>query len=61
LQSQLYQFIDGKLEIIEQFSTHGGTDVAVYPDGDDTLVAVSNSLTSDIRFTTESVIYTFKG
>jgi len=61
LQSQLYQWIEGKLEVVEQFPTHGGTDVAVYPDGDDTLVAISNSLTPDLHFSTESVIYTFNG
>jgi hypothetical protein len=31
----------------------------VYPDGGDTLVAVSNSLTADVRFSTETVIYSF--
>ena len=61
LQSQLYQWVDGKLEVVEHFPTHGGTDVAVYSDGDDTLVAISNSLTPDIHFSTESVIYTFNG
>jgi hypothetical protein len=59
LQSQLYQWVDGKLEVVEQFPTSGGTDVAVYPDGNDTLVAVSNSLTADVRFSTETVIYSF--
>ncbi|MDT7630962.1 MAG: hypothetical protein QOI50_2892, partial [Pseudonocardiales bacterium] len=47
------------LEVVEQFPTSGGTDVAVYPDGNDTLVAVSNSLTADVRFSTETVIYSF--
>jgi len=61
LQSQLYQWVEGKLEVVEQFPTHGGTDVAVYPDGDDTLVAISNSLTPDLHFSTESVIYAFNG
>lgn len=59
LQSQLYQWVDGKLEVIEQFATSGGTDVAVYPDGGDTLVAISNSLTPDAHFSTETVIYAF--
>jgi hypothetical protein len=35
LRSQLYQWVEGKLEVVEQFPTHGGTDVAVHPDGDD--------------------------
>jgi len=61
LDSLVYQWIDGKLEVVERFPTSGGTDVAVYPDGAETFVAVSNSLTADVKFSTETVVYSFTG
>lgn len=54
LNSQLYRWRDGGLHLVEEFPTSGGTDVAVV--GDD-LVAVSNGLSPDVRFATESVVY----
>ena len=57
LTSQLYQWQDGKLVVVEEFPTFGGTDVAVYSDDHGPLVAVSNSLSADIRFATDTVIY----
>jgi hypothetical protein len=54
LNSQLYQWQHGKLVVVDEFPTSGGTDVAILPDG---LVAVANSLTADIRFATDTVIY----
>jgi len=59
LTSQLYQWQDGKLAVIEEFPTSGGTDVAVYADDRGPLVAVSNSLSADVRFRTDTVIYRF--
>jgi hypothetical protein len=59
LTSQLYQWQDGKLAVIEEFPTYGGTDVAVYADDRGPLVAVSNSLSADVRFRTDTVIYRF--
>ena len=61
LTSQLYRWQHGKLVVVEEFPTFGGTDVAVLADAQGPLIAVSNSLTSDIRFATETVIYRLKG
>jgi len=57
LDSQLYQWQDGKLSVVAEFPTTGGTDVAVLADVDGPLVAVSNSLTAEVRFAAETVIY----
>jgi hypothetical protein len=59
LDSQLYSWVDGRFVDVERFATLGGTDVAVYPDGERLLVAVSNSLTADIHFSTETCVYEF--
>jgi hypothetical protein len=61
LRSQIYRWDAGKLTVVEEFTTWGGTDAAVLADGDDVLLAVSNSLTPDLHFSTESVIYRFEG
>lgn len=61
LQSQVYRWENDQLAVVEEFPTTGGTDVAVFTDGGETLVAVSNSLTADIHFTTASALYTFTG
>ena len=47
--------------MVEEFDTFGGTDVAVITDDAGTLVAVSNSLTPDIHFSTDTVVYRFDG
>ncbi len=59
LTSQLYQWQEGKLVVIEEFPTSGGTDVAAYSDEQGILVAVSNSLTADVRFAADTVVYRF--
>ncbi|WP_326644989.1 hypothetical protein OG884_11830 [Streptosporangium sp. NBC_01755] len=59
LSSQLYHWQDGGLRVVEEFPTSGGTDVAVFTDDRGPLVAVSNGLSADVRFATESVIYRF--
>jgi hypothetical protein len=59
LASQLYQWQDGKLVVVEEFPTFGGTDVAVYADEQGPLVAVSNSLSADVRFATDTLVYRF--
>lgn len=59
LMSQLYRWDGGRLELVQEFATSGGTAGAVFEVGGETIVGVSNSLTADIHFTTESVLYTF--
>ncbi|MFC0430978.1 hypothetical protein [Kutzneria buriramensis] len=57
LTSQLYRWQQGKLTQVAEFPTSGGTDVAVLADAGGALVAVSNSLSADVRFRTDTVIY----
>jgi EPTP domain-containing protein len=59
LSSQLYRWQDGRLVVVEEFPTSGGTDVAVYADERGPLVAVANSLSADVRFATDTVVYRF--
>src|SRR3546814_6888818 len=57
LSSQLFQWRDGQLELVEEFPTFGGTDASYFHvDGEDYL-AVSNSLTPAVRFRQDMVIY----
>ncbi|HEV7980824.1 hypothetical protein [Amycolatopsis sp.] len=57
--SQLYRWDDSRLVEVERFPTTGGTDATVHHDGETLLVAVSNSLTADVRFAAETVVYEF--
>ncbi|MFD0663625.1 hypothetical protein [Thermocatellispora tengchongensis] len=59
LASQLYRWRDGRLEVVQEFPTTGGTDVAVFHDDDGPLVAVSNGLSADVRFAADTVVYRF--
>jgi EPTP domain len=47
--------------LTEEFSTAGGTDAAVFSADGKLFVAVSNSLTVDVRFRTDTIIYRFNG
>jgi hypothetical protein len=60
LSSQVYYFDGDQLVVIQEFPTSGGTDATAFFEGDNRMVAVSNSLTSDIHFKTESVLYDFR-
>ncbi|MFI6096470.1 hypothetical protein ACIA8G_12990 [Lentzea sp. NPDC051213] len=55
LASQIYEWNGEELTVAETFPTSGGTAVSVY--GVEPLVAISNSLTEDVRFRTDTVIY----
>jgi EPTP domain len=59
LQSRMFEFRNGKLVTVETFPTLGGTDAAAFKVGDCMYLAVSNSLTADIRFRADSHIYRF--
>lgn len=59
LHSQIYLWENSKLALVEEFPTFGGTDAAVFRCGGEILVAVSNSLSKDVRFRVDSVIYCF--
>lgn len=57
LVSQLFKWRGGRFEPVEQFPTFGGTDASYFrADGSDFLV-VSNSMTPDIRFRQDMVVY----
>lgn len=57
LVSQIFKWVDGKFELAETFPTFGGTDASFFrADGKDFL-AVSDSLTPDVRFRQDMVIY----
>jgi hypothetical protein len=57
LTSCIYQWKDGKLMMVEEFPTFGGTDAAVFAAGGELYLAVANSLSRDVRFREDTVIY----
>jgi hypothetical protein len=59
--SYVYRWQDEKLEKVDEFATYGATDAAAFTVDGQVYVAVSNSLTRDIRFEEDSVIYRFTG
>jgi EPTP domain len=61
LMSSVFKWTDGTLMLVEEFPTAGGTDAAVFSADDKLFVAVSNSLTIDVRFRTDTIIYRFNG
>jgi hypothetical protein len=59
LQSVIYRVEAGRLNVVGTFPTSGGTDAAVFSIGDQSFVAIAESLTKDVRFRTPSRIYRF--
>jgi hypothetical protein len=57
LKSCIYQWKDGQLASVEEFPTSGGTDAAVFAADGQIYLAVANSLSRDIRFREDTVIY----
>ena len=57
LASQVYEWRAGALVQVAEFPTSGGTDVEVVTCGDRIEFVVANSLSPEIRFATESVLY----
>lgn len=55
--SQLFKWEGGGFALVEEFPTNGGTDAHAFRAGDAWFLAVSNSLTPDIRFRTDTMIY----
>ncbi|WP_238011635.1 hypothetical protein KZZ52_14565 [Dactylosporangium sp. AC04546] len=62
LMSQIYTIgRGGRFEVVAEFPTSGGTDADVIAiEGGSVRFAVSNGLSGDVRFATESVIYEFR-
>jgi EPTP domain-containing protein len=61
LMSRVFKWSDGQLVLAEEFPTAGATDAAVFSADNQLFVAVSNSLTPDVRFKTDTMVYRFNG
>lgn len=61
LRSVIYRMSEGKLVVADTFATFGATDVAAFKVGNETFVAVAESLSKEVRFRTDSRIYAFRG
>jgi len=59
--SVVYRWDGSALRTSAEFPTTGGTDVAVFHDAGGTLVGITNSLSADVRFAADTVIYRFTG
>jgi hypothetical protein len=61
LMSRIFKWTDRRLVLVEEFPTAGATDAAVFSVDGTLYLAVSNSLTVDVRFRTDTIIYRFDG
>jgi hypothetical protein len=61
LDSEIYAFSDGALHVVARFPTCGGTDAAVIEGSGEIEIAVSNSLSPELRFAADTVLYTLEG
>jgi hypothetical protein len=57
LDSQVYTWDSGRLELVTRFPTHGGTDAALLDIDEDIQLVVSNSLSRELRFATDTILY----
>jgi len=57
LLSQIYRWDAGSFRVIAEFATFGGTDAAVFTTEGQWFLAVANSLTADVRFRQDTLIY----
>lgn len=57
LMSQLYRWDGGGFALAGEFPTFGGTDAAAFEADGQRFLAVSNSLTPDIRFRQDTMVY----
>jgi hypothetical protein len=60
LDSIIYRWTSGTLVAVRAFQTTGGTDAAFFRDGDRNYLTISNSLSDDLRFKSESRVYRFQ-
>ena len=61
LRSQVYRWERGRLAAVDELATFGATDIACFRVGEQLLVAVANSLSEDVQFRVDSVVYRFLG
>jgi EPTP domain len=57
MESQVYKWVDGDLQIAAEFATTGATDAAVTASDGELRIIVSNSLSSEVRFAAETIVY----
>jgi EPTP domain len=57
LLSQVYRWEGERFQVVAQFPTFGGTDAAMFTRPGQQYLAVANSLTSEVRFRQDTVIY----
>jgi hypothetical protein len=50
----------GRLRSVGRFPTSGGTDVALVNSGDDVQIVVSNSLSPELRFAADTILYSVR-
>jgi hypothetical protein len=55
--SQIYRWEQGRFVTIHEFATFGGTAAAAFKEDGKLFLAVSNSLTPDVRFREDTLIY----
>ncbi|MEV6171423.1 hypothetical protein AB0L99_24735 [Streptomyces sp. NPDC051954] len=61
LMSQIYRWDEGRLDVVEEFPTTGGTDIAVLDSAAGPLIVQTNALAPDLRFAAGSCVYRFLG
>jgi hypothetical protein len=61
LVSYIYRWQDEMLVKVEEFATFGATDAATFSAEGRRYVVISNSLSRDIRFSENSIVYRFDG
>lgn len=59
--STVHQWSGERWEIIDRFATSGATDTAFFEAGGRTYLVVTNSLSPDVRFSQDTVLYEFLG
>jgi len=59
LKSRLYQWTGSEMQLVEKFPTFGGTEASAFEEDGVSYLAVSNSLTPDVRFRQDSIVYRF--
>jgi EPTP domain len=57
LMSQMYRWENGRFRVVEEFPTFGGTDATAFEMDGAHYLAVANSLTPDVRFREDTVVY----
>ena len=57
LRSQIYRWEAGAFRVVEEFPTFGGTDAAVFTRDGQRYLAVANSLSAEVRFRQDTLIY----